>query len=132
MKFILLTFLIFSTSGIAKLTERRLTPPAKNGAKLFVEYGCNACHGRNLITGPQLVNLHGSYVKLMSGKIIKVDDAYLKESIWYPEKEIVRGFANQMPSYKDELSDKQVSDLISYIKELNYSNMSAEGYGVTP
>ena len=99
---------------------------AKKGAELYLEHGCNACHGRSMITGPQLVNLFGAYVKLMDGKVIKADEKYIKKSIHYPASDIVRGFANQMPSYLEEITDEELNYLVAYI---NYKNMSEDGYG---
>ena len=40
------------------------------------------------------------------------------ESIIYPHKKIVKGYPDQMNSYKDLLSDYEIKALVEYIKNL--------------
>ena len=47
---------------------------------------------------------------------LTADDDYLRRSIRHPPKEIVKGFAPQMP--KADLKDGDVADLVAYIKSL--------------
>ena len=55
---------------------------------------------------------------LTEGKDVALtaDDDYVKRSIHNPPKEVAKGFAPQMP--KADLSDRDVADLIAYIKSL--------------
>jgi cytochrome c oxidase subunit 2 len=56
---------------------------------------------------------------LTEGKEVTLtaDDDYIKRSIHHPPKEVVKGFAPQMP--KADLSEHDVADLIAYIKSLH-------------
>jgi cytochrome c oxidase subunit 2 len=49
---------------------------------------------------------------------LTADEAYLRKSVLYPETDIVKGYPDIMPSFKDELSEKELTDIINYIEEL--------------
>ncbi len=90
--------------------------------KLFAKFGCNSCHGvkpeQGVIVGP---NLHGIYGKSegTSAGPVTIDDDYLRESIEYPEKKIVDGYAGKaMPSFRGRITEEQLAALIDYIKSL--------------
>lgn len=96
--------------------------PAASGAKLFTAYGCANCHGQ---LAPTLAGLYGRMVKLQDGTTVKADEAYLRRAIEVPASQIVAGFPVIMPSFKGQLSEEQLADLISYIKSLaNVRNTS--------
>ncbi len=79
---------------------------------------CVACHSidGSTVVGPTWKGLAGSEVELESGETVTADDAYLRESIKEPGAKLHAGFANLMPVI--QLSDKQIGDLIAYIKTL--------------
>ncbi len=94
-------------------------PPASVGAQLFTELRCYTCHhdgddGR----GPSLKNLYGSTVALADGRRVRADDAYLRESIVEPLKQVVAGYQGVMPTYDSQLTEEQILQLIDYIKSL--------------
>jgi cytochrome c oxidase subunit 2 len=94
-------------------------PPAQAGKKLFTLYGCNTCHGQY---APTLAGLYGHSVDVIdergNRRTVIADEAYLRESILYPEAKLVVGYPNRMPSFKSTLSEEQILDLIEYIKSL--------------
>jgi len=90
--------------------------------KLFAKYGCNSCHGvkpeQGVIVGPNLHGLAGKTENTSAGPVA-ADDDYLRESIEYPEKKIVDGFAGKaMPSFRGRLKEAELAALIDYIKSL--------------
>lgn len=89
---------------------------ASAGAQLYEQYACITCHGTG--KGPPFVNLFGSAVKLADGRTVTADDAYLRESILFPSEKIVAGYSPLMPTFKGQLSEQQVLQLIAYIKSL--------------
>lgn len=95
----------------------RSEPMASAGAKLYEQYACITCHGTG--KGPPFVNLFGSPVKLADGKAVLVDNAYLRESILFPSEKIVAGYPAIMPTFKGQLSEEQVLQLVAYIKSLH-------------
>ncbi|HZS44447.1 MAG TPA: cytochrome c oxidase subunit II [Blastocatellia bacterium] len=92
---------------------------ASQGQKLFRQLGCNACHtGDAEARCPSLIGLYGRTVYLQSGNTIIADDDYIRESIMDPQAKIVAGFQPIMPTFRDQLDQEQVLELISYIRSL--------------
>jgi cytochrome c oxidase subunit 2 len=89
--------------------------PAVVGARLFTQFQCNTCHGQR---APTLANLFGSTVKLSDGAAITADDNYLRESILDAPATLVAGYPPIMPSYRGQLNEEQVNQLMEYIKSL--------------
>ena len=89
--------------------------PAVAGEKLFNQYECSKCHSQR---GPSMAGLYGSRVLLDDGRSVVADDNYLRESIVEPHAKIVAGYGAEMPTFKGQLSEEQIFDLIAYIKSL--------------
>jgi cytochrome c oxidase subunit 2 len=90
------------------------TMPA-SGEDLFHTLGCATCHVRN---GPPLQGLYGSRVALSDGTVVVADDAYIRESILDPTAQIVKGYPPIMPTYKGQVTEEGLLQLIAYIKSL--------------
>jgi cytochrome c oxidase subunit 2 len=90
-------------------------PPRVAGEKLFGQYGCITCHSTR---APTMAGLYGRTVPLEGGGSVVADDNYLRESIYYPSAKIVRGYPPIMPSFRGQLTEEQVMDLVEYIKSL--------------
>jgi cytochrome c oxidase subunit 2 len=96
-------------------------PDPVRGERAFKLKGCVACHttdGSKLV-GPTWKGLWGSQVAVLAeGKEMTVtaDEDYIKRSISHPPKEVVKGFAPQMP--KADLKERDVADLVAFIKSL--------------
>ncbi|RAP29479.1 cytochrome c oxidase subunit II [Candidatus Marinamargulisbacteria bacterium SCGC AG-343-D04] len=90
------------------------------GKKLYKEQGCNSCHSLDgsVVVGPSWKGIYGAQRLLADGSEVKVDDNYLRESIVYPAKKIVKGYPNIMASYAGLLSDREINGIIEYIKTL--------------
>jgi cytochrome c oxidase subunit 2 len=87
------------------------------GKELYGAKGCLACHNVSGAAGgaaPSFKGLYGKEEVLTTGKI-KVDDAYLKESMLKPAAKVVKGFA-PMPNMGVEEGD--VKYLVAFIKSL--------------
>ena len=102
--------------------------PSADGAQLFVQYACDTCHkpgpgGR----GPILDGLYGTEVALADGGTVRVDDAYLRESILMPTAKIVKGYEPIMPAFQGQVSEEALQQLISYIKNLPPADAAAAG-----
>ncbi len=89
---------------------------AEAGAKLYQQYACVTCHGTG--KGPPFAQLYGSTVKLSNGQTVTADDAYLRESILFPTAQIVHGYRPIMPTFKGQISEEELLEIISYIKSL--------------
>jgi len=87
------------------------------GAKLYEQLACITCHGTG--KGPPFVNLFASQVKLTDGTTVTADEAYIRESILYPSVKIVAGYQPLMPTYKGQVTEEQILQLLAYIKSLS-------------
>jgi cytochrome c oxidase subunit 2 len=92
------------------------------GRALAIEFGCAACLSPdgNISVGPTWNGLYGKEESLTGGVKIKVDEAYLRESILDPNAKIVQGFfPGVMPQgFGNQLSDQQIQALVEHIKTL--------------
>jgi cytochrome c oxidase subunit 2 len=90
---------------------------AQSGAKLYDQLACITCHGTG--KGPPLTGIYGKPVKLIDGSTVVADDGYLRESVLYPSAKIVEGYRPIMPTYKGQVTEEQLLQLIAYIKSLS-------------
>lgn len=90
------------------------------GESVAARMGCLGCH---TVTGephiaPSWRGLYGSTVELEGGGRVRADDAYLTESMMAPERQVVRGYPDVMPSYRGILDASQTAALVEYIRSL--------------
>jgi cytochrome c oxidase subunit 2 len=90
---------------------------ADAGAKLYDQLGCITCHGTG--KGPSLAGIYGQPVKLNDGTSVVADEAYVRESVLYPSAKIVQGYKPIMPTFKGQVTEEQLLQLITYIKSLS-------------
>jgi cytochrome c oxidase subunit 2 len=92
---------------------------AHEGARLFVAQGCSGCHaGASGVRAPKLEGLYNRMVPLSDGRQVKADDAYIRDSILQPQRDVVAGFDPIMPSFKGVLDDGEIESLVAYIRSL--------------
>jgi cytochrome c oxidase subunit 2 len=124
----------------AKLLElaKSPEPPVEHGEWLYKRRGCIGCHSieeNKVIIGP---SFHGSFGKeitdSISGKKLKFDEAYVQESIEYPQAKMKPEFAKvaQMPSYKDRFKPKELAALTAYLKALEDGKVTPEELKAMP
>lgn len=94
-------------------------PLPKLGEQLYTQRGCQSCHSLDgsQKVGPSFQGLYGMENHQMTdGSTVTVDENYLRESILKPEAKIVQGYNNLMPGAYSDLSERQLSALIEFIK----------------
>jgi cytochrome c oxidase subunit 2 len=94
-------------------------PLPKLGEQLYTQRGCQSCHSLDgsQKVGPTFQGLYGMENHQMTdGSTVTVDENYLRESILKPEAKIVQGYNNLMPGAYSNLSERQLSALIEFIK----------------
>lgn len=97
--------------GTGTLVER--------GGRLFQTLGCSGCHGASAtVRAPRFEGVYGNRVPLQGGGFATADDAYLRESIYFPLKKVVAGFDPVMPSFQGVASEEDVMALIAYIRSM--------------
>lgn len=91
---------------------------AASGEGLYTRLSCGTCHkpgGR----GPDLAGIYDHEVQLEGGGVAVADREYLRESIINPMAKIVKGYPRMMPTYRTQLTEDQVNELIEYIKSMS-------------
>lgn len=92
---------------------------AAEGAALFHSLGCSGCHDpASSVHAPDLRGLFGHTVPLEGGRFAVVDEAYIRDCILMPQKNIPAGYPPIMPSFANLVDDSQIERLIAYIKSL--------------
>jgi cytochrome c oxidase subunit 2 len=92
---------------------------ALEGRKVFLKYRCVSCHSADeRARAPVLEELYGSRVRLTNGQSVVADEGYIRESVLYPAAKIVEGWQNIMPSFKGQVSEEEIIELIAFIKSL--------------
>jgi cytochrome c oxidase subunit 2 len=114
---------------------------AESGAKAFDRLGCVTCHrpaagrpgsgapdgGRAAVAGgtavpgrgPRLEGVFGSRVRLRDGRTVVADETYLRRSILEPNDQLVAGYDPLMPTFKGQITEETVLQLVAYIKSLS-------------
>jgi len=99
--------------------EKGRRAPASSGAELFGAKACNTCHRADTeARAPLLTGLVGRKVRLQGGGQIVADEGYIRESIVDPQAKIVAGYQPIMPTFKDQLSEDDILQLVAYVKSM--------------
>jgi cytochrome c oxidase subunit 2 len=92
---------------------------AKEGQKVFLKYRCLSCHSADEhARAPVLEDLYMATVRLRNAPPVVADERYIRDSIVDPGKEIVEGWDNIMPTFKGQVSEEEIVELIAFIKSL--------------
>ena len=92
---------------------------AEAGGRLFSEYGCTGCHGAGAqVRAPSLAGLYMRPVPMQEGGTVTADDAYLRDKILYPDRHLIAGYEQKMPTFANRLSESDLLQLVAYIRSL--------------
>ncbi|ARN83238.1 cytochrome c oxidase subunit II [Methylocystis bryophila] len=98
---------------------------AKEGELLFSSLGCSGCHAQtSSVHAPNLRGVYSHPVQLSDGRVVTADEAYLRDSILLPDKDVVAGYEPIMPSFRGIASEAQIIKLIAFIKSLSGEEQS--------
>jgi len=104
-----------------KLTPHDTGTPDE-GETLYKTLGCASCHSLDgsTIVGPSFKGVYGKKITVITeGKprTLVVDDAYLRDSVRSPAKDVVENFPKGvMPNLSDQIDEKQMNAIITFIK----------------
>ncbi len=103
----------------AEAEKQNNLPPAELGAKVY-KARCIGCHTTDGTrhTGPTFRGLMGKTEPLEGGRTALVDRNYILKSIVDPRADIVLGYPPSMPTFKGQLSQRQLDGLVEFIKTL--------------
>jgi cytochrome c oxidase subunit 2 len=111
--------------GPVKVDSTVAAIPGAAGKLLTEQKGCIACHSADgtKIVGPSYKGIFGHKVTITTDgkeREIMVDEEYIKKSILEPDADVVKGFnKGSMISYKGQLNDQEIDQIIEYIKTLS-------------
>jgi cytochrome c oxidase subunit 2 len=108
--------------------------PAAAGQRLAQNLGCTTCHREDSRQqAPSWVGLYGSTVTLDTGQKVTADDEYIRESILYPQRQIVAGYRRPsiMPTFQGQVNETQLMQIIAYIRSLGGANQQQPGGSTT-
>ncbi len=92
---------------------------AQQGEQHFkITYACAGCHsleGQRLV-GPALNGRWGGDAPLEGGEVVKFDDEYFRESVYYSQAKISRGYPAAMPVFADTMTDEHFEAIKAYVK----------------
>lgn len=98
--------------------------PGALGLSIVKKNGCLACHsldGSKLV-GPSWKGIFGKTEMVITKgqtREVKVDTAYIINSIYNPNDDVVKGFnKGLMLSYKNELTEDDIGEIIEFMKTL--------------
>ena len=107
-----------------KASPHQKGAPESEGEQLYETLGCVSCHSLDgsIIVGPSFKGLYGRKVEVTTNgkeREIVADDAYIRDSVRTPDKDIVKGFPEGvMPNLSAEINEKQMQAIITFIKQL--------------
>lgn len=93
---------------------------AEAGESLYKAKACNSCHSLDGSrgVGPSFKGSWGNARKFADGSEAVMDENYVRNSILYPQKQVVESYAPAMPTYQGQLSDDEIGYIIEYLKSL--------------
>jgi cytochrome c oxidase subunit II len=94
-------------------------PRVASGEELFATKACNTCHRPDSTArAPLLSGIFGTSAHLIDGQTVTVDENYIRESIVNPAAKVVAGYQPIMPTYRDQLNEEEIIQLIRYIQSM--------------
>jgi cytochrome c oxidase subunit II len=90
------------------------------GMRKAAQVGCLRCHSLDGTPhiGPSWAGTFGQMVQLTDGTRVRVDEAYLTESMMDPRRKVRAGFTPVMPPYHGILAPGDVAALVELIRSL--------------
>jgi cytochrome c oxidase subunit 2 len=95
---------------------------ALRGEEAFRRYRCISCHSADgQSRAPVLEELFDHTVTVRTGgkvRKVKADADYIRDSIYNPGKDVVVGYENIMPTFRGQVSEEEVVEIIAWLKQL--------------
>jgi cytochrome c oxidase subunit II len=101
---------------------------AEQGQKVAAEVGCFKCHTVNgePHIGPTFLGMYGRTEALDNGRNIRVDEAWITQSMMDPGAHLVAGYPNVMPTFQGKLTGPQTAAIVEYIKTLRVPDIRTD------
>jgi len=98
--------------------EMRKMPLKELGRLLYESKGCSTCHTLDGTKGncPSWKGIYGGMNKMADGRTMKVDENYIRHTMYEPNNMQLPGFEAIMPSFQGLLRQREELALIEFIK----------------
>ncbi|HYW94274.1 MAG TPA: cytochrome c oxidase subunit II [Bacteroidales bacterium] len=106
-------------------TAEEAGEPEAAGLAILKKNGCTACHSSDgsRLVGPSYQGIWGEQQVIVENgqeKTVTVDSAYIRQSIYDPNSQVVKGFQKGlMQPYEGVVTEDDLSKIIEYLKSLN-------------
>jgi cytochrome c oxidase subunit 2 len=70
------------------------------------------------VHAPVLAGVYGRMVHLADGRTVRADEAYLRDSILQPKRDVVVGYEPIMPSFDGLVDEADLQRLVAYLQSL--------------
>jgi cytochrome c oxidase subunit 2 len=92
---------------------------AARGAQRYRQLGCSGCHGAQAtVHAPRLEGLFGRPVQLHDGRFVLADERFIRDAVLLPTQDVPAGYEANMPSYRGQIGEEELLEIIEYIKSL--------------
>ena len=71
-----------------------------------------------VVHAPDLHGVYGAPVPLADGRVTLADEAYLRDSILMPKRDVAAGYQPIMPSFQGMIGEDELIRLVAYVKSL--------------
>ena len=110
-------FAAWLQTGNTGNTSNTQSGMAARGFELYRRYGCSGCHeAQSSVHAPDLHGLLGRTVHLSDGRTLVADEAYVRDAVLLPKKDVVAGYEPIMPSFAGQISEEDLLAIIEYIR----------------
>ena len=97
-----------------------------SGEHLFSLLGCASCHTASAqMNAPSLAGVYGTTQKFADGSTHVVDDTLIRQAIIQPDSVQLPNYKNVMPTFKGQLTEEQMLQLIAYVRSLGTEERKA-------
>lgn len=105
---------------VIEKVEEADASPADKGKALYSSLGCNACHSLTgeRVVGPSFKGSWGAKRKFTDGSQAVFNGEYLKNSVLYPQKQVVETYPPVMPAYEGRVSDEDLANIAAFLETL--------------
>jgi len=119
----MLARVVVHPKGWRPAAEPMPVDPIPKGKYLFTKvYQCNGCHAIGPTPIPTAPSFYGGFFgrqePLEGGGTVTVDEAYVRDSIISPNRQIVRGYQPLMPDRFGTMPEDHLDAIIEYLKSL--------------
>ena len=107
-------------SNVLDYPQPEFVSMVRQGERAAAEHGCLRCHTLDGTPhlGPTWAGLYGATIPLEKGGSVKVDEAYITESMMDPLARVHAGYQRIMPSYLGQIRPAETGAIIELLKSL--------------